>query len=76
MLTGTTLPGHNLVTFQELSSLSIEACEVLSDILHPSRDIEHASNIRNIGLLCTSNIGFVTTWLGLVRLGYSVLLLA
>ncbi|KAH6886881.1 hypothetical protein B0T10DRAFT_407287 [Thelonectria olida] len=69
-------PDHSLVTFQQLSNLSVHACEEISGILHASLNANRASNVRNIGLLCTSNIRFVATWVALVRLGYSVLLLA
>lgn len=65
----------NVVTFGELSRLSIEASESLSKALAVGEKTGRSKG-GNIGLLCTSSVRFVLTWLGLVRLGYSVLLLA
>ncbi|KAF4977475.1 hypothetical protein FZEAL_5994 [Fusarium zealandicum] len=61
------------LSFQELSNWSIRAAQTLSSQLGLCNENESSTTI---GLLCTSSVDFVLTWLGLVRLGYSVLLLA
>ncbi|KAM5373929.1 hypothetical protein ACJZ2D_006758 [Fusarium nematophilum] len=62
-----------LLSFRELANLSACAAETLSAQLEQSSRNYMASTV---GLLCTSSVDFVLTWLGLMRLGYSVLLLA
>ncbi|KAF4969044.1 hypothetical protein FSARC_3698 [Fusarium sarcochroum] len=61
-----------LLSFQDLSELSKNAALILSGKLPESKT---ASSLT-IGLLAASSIDFVLTWLGLMRLGYTVLLLA
>ncbi|KAI0175855.1 hypothetical protein GGR52DRAFT_589636 [Hypoxylon sp. FL1284] len=61
------------VTFSELCNLSKRAAVVVAGPLHqPDKDIEQLT----VGLLCTSSLKFVLTWLGLMHAGYKVLLLA
>ncbi|KAG9251640.1 uncharacterized protein F5Z01DRAFT_692015 [Emericellopsis atlantica] len=59
-----------IITFQRLHALSYYAAETLKD------RVEQTSKPGNIGLLCVSGIEYTLTWLGLVRLGYSVLFIA
>jgi acyl-CoA synthetase (AMP-forming)/AMP-acid ligase II len=40
----------------------------------PPKSQEHSQ--KTVGLLCTSSVGFIITYLGLMRLGYVVLLIA
>ncbi|KAI0144639.1 hypothetical protein GGR57DRAFT_323113 [Xylariaceae sp. FL1272] len=61
------------VTFLELRDLSITAAIRLADILEIPED---GQTSRTIGLLCTSSLDFILTWLGLMRLGFRGLLLA
>ncbi|KAI1382015.1 acetyl-CoA synthetase-like protein [Hypoxylon crocopeplum] len=63
----------NQVTFSELRDLSIAAATVLADTL--SCEIQ-GSEPPTVGLLCASNLDFILTWLGLMRLGCRVFLLA
>lgn len=60
-------PNNLATTFRQLRDLSLCAAETLSHVDSPS---------GTIGLLCTSSTDFISTWLGLMRLGYSVLFLA
>ncbi|CAJ0542531.1 Ff.00g001250.m01.CDS01 [Fusarium sp. VM40] len=62
---------RKLLTFQDLSESSKHAAHVLSKHLPPPRD-----DSPTMGLLSSSSTDFVLTWLGLMRLGYTVLLLA
>ncbi|KAJ4264389.1 hypothetical protein NW762_005587 [Fusarium torreyae] len=61
-----------LLSFQDLSELSKNTARILSDQL-PAPKI---TSSLTIGLLSASSIDFVLTWLGLMHLGYTVLLLA
>ncbi|KAK8038528.1 L-aminoadipate-semialdehyde dehydrogenase [Apiospora rasikravindrae] len=61
------------VTFRELKDLSHAASETLADCLRQSLDHEARGTV---GLMCASSLNFVFTWLGLMRLGYKVFLLA
>lgn len=65
----------DFLTFGELSILSYHAADGLRTLLGlaSSRNIPIGSNI---GLLSTSSIDFVLTWLGLLRLGYTAVFLA
>lgn len=74
-LTGNTLLGTNsIVTFQGLRDASISAAQTLSRLMEPRRGGDGAT--PTVGLLCTSSAEFVSTLLGLMRSGWSVLLLA
>ncbi|KAK8133359.1 male sterility protein-domain-containing protein [Apiospora sp. TS-2023a] len=63
------------VTFGELKRLSWRAATVLSKRLGQPQtpDVKKGTTI---GLICASSLDFVFTWLGLMRLGYKVFLLA
>ncbi|KAH7029173.1 uncharacterized protein B0I36DRAFT_422908 [Microdochium trichocladiopsis] len=61
------------LSFSQLRDLSIQATEVLLDCL---KTREPATSSETIGLICASGLDFVLTWLGLMRLGYTVFLLA
>ncbi|KAI9170877.1 Adenylate-forming reductase [Paramyrothecium foliicola] len=63
----------NNVSFRELRHLSISAASHL--LSHVAPATEDASE-SYIALLCRSSMDFVMTWLGLMRLGYAVLLMA
>ncbi|KAF7563552.1 hypothetical protein G7046_g567 [Stylonectria norvegica] len=67
----TSLPDS--LTFGELRDLSIIAGKTLHSRLKPS---SIAGEKATVALLCPSSHRFMLTWLGLLRLGYSVLLLA
>lgn len=56
------------VTFRQLSDNSKRAAHLLAGLLDGTS--------QTVGLLCTSGMQFALTWLGLMRLGYSVILLA
>ncbi|UZP38586.1 hypothetical protein NXS19_006402 [Fusarium pseudograminearum] len=60
------------LTFQSLSESSKHAAQILSQLLPQPKGSSHMT----IGLLAASTTDFVLTWLGLMRLGYTVLLLA
>lgn len=61
------------VTFGELKQLSCRAATVLSHRLGRAKAPDAKGTI---GLMCASSLEFVLTWLGLMRLGYTVFLLA
>lgn len=65
-------PDAVVYSFQQLRAVSCRAAESLARLL---RDTNVAKD-QTIGLLSQSNASFVWTWLGLMRLGHSVLLLA
>ncbi|KAK7947770.1 uncharacterized protein PG986_008656 [Apiospora aurea] len=65
--------GPQQVTFKELKYLSQAASATLADCLRQSRDREAKGTV---GLMCASSLDFVFTWLGLMRLGYTVFVLA
>ncbi|KAI8958459.1 acetyl-CoA synthetase-like protein [Daldinia sp. FL1419] len=65
-----TLP--DLVTYSELRDLSISAATALSDVLGLYLEDKPAT----VGLLCSSSLNFVLAWLGLMRLGFTALILA
>ncbi|KAM0500968.1 hypothetical protein ACHAP8_004689 [Fusarium lateritium] len=60
------------LTFKGLSESSKHAAQILSRDLPQPKDSSHMT----VGLLAASTTDFVLTWLGLMRLGYTVLLLA
>ena len=60
----------DIITFQRLYALSYYAAEILKP------RVNEASKPGNIGLLCVSGIEYTLTWLGLMGLGYSVLIIA
>ncbi|KAK9423820.1 hypothetical protein SUNI508_03836 [Seiridium unicorne] len=62
----------SFVTFRELRKLSQAAAKILAQDLR----LEDCSSTTSIGLLCKSSFDFVLTWLGLMRLGNIVFLLA
>ncbi|KAI1761375.1 hypothetical protein GGR53DRAFT_525119 [Hypoxylon sp. FL1150] len=61
------------VTFSELYNLSKHAAVCVADILHHPTG---RSESPTIGLLCTSSLDFILTWLGLMRIGCKAFLLA
>ncbi|CVK95863.1 related to nonribosomal peptide synthetase MxcG [Fusarium mangiferae] len=61
---------RHLLTFRHLSDTSKHAAQILSTHLP-----KEPKSLK-IGLLSSSSTEFVLTWLGLIRLGYTVLLLA
>ncbi|KAJ4051161.1 hypothetical protein NW756_003690 [Fusarium oxysporum] len=61
---------RHLLTFRDLSDTSKHAAQILSTHLP-----KEPKSLK-IGLLSSSSTEFVLTWLGLMRLGYTVLLLA
>ncbi|KAK7976958.1 hypothetical protein PG988_004448 [Apiospora saccharicola] len=63
------------VTFGELKRLSWRAATVLSKRLGQPQTPDVKKD-TTIGLMCASSLDFVFTWLGLMRLGYKVFLLA
>lgn len=65
--------GLPFLTFGGLSSRSKRAAKVLSKELHGCVEENQPATI---GLICSSSLEFVLTWLGLMRLGYTALLLA
>ncbi|KAI0127279.1 hypothetical protein BJ170DRAFT_367711 [Xylariales sp. AK1849] len=64
-----------LVTFKELCDLSNAAAIILAKDV-PSCVGKKDTAASTVGLLCTSSLDFVLTWLGLMRLGHTVFLLA
>ncbi|KEY71188.1 hypothetical protein S7711_02299 [Stachybotrys chartarum IBT 7711] len=66
----------NPLTFKQLRDLSLNASSILSSHVGRASNNGRESGLENIALLCTSSLDFVLTWLGLMRLGWSVLLLA
>ncbi|KAJ1325740.1 ribosome biogenesis protein SSF1/2 [Microdochium nivale] len=60
------------LTFRRLCDLSVQAVGVLEEALGPRK----AGSSSTIGLICSSGLNFILTWLGLMRLGYTVFLLA
>lgn len=72
-------PPHNAAssfTFSELYRMTGNASVALSREVEPRRKTDDETGEVAIALLCPSNIEFVLTWLGLMRLGYTVLFLA
>ncbi|ETS75819.1 hypothetical protein PFICI_12763 [Pestalotiopsis fici W106-1] len=65
--------GLPFLTFGALNSRSRDAARILSRELHGAIKNESPAMI---GLLCSSSLDFVLTWLGLMRLGHTALLLA
>ncbi|KAK8130725.1 2-epi-5-epi-valiolone synthase [Apiospora kogelbergensis] len=68
-----TQAGPQHVTFGELRQRSQSSAAVLSERLGCSPTHEAKGTV---GLMCASSLEFVFTWLGLMRLGYTVFLLA
>ncbi|KAI1007254.1 hypothetical protein K3495_g969 [Podosphaera aphanis] len=62
----------NLYSFNDLRKLSIYA----SNNLDRAMNLRIGSNSKCVALLCPSGIDFVMAWLGLIRAGCSVLLIA
>ena len=65
--------GPHRVTFGKLRQRSHSSAALLSTCLGCSRTHEAKGTV---GLMCASSLDFVFTWLGLMRLGYTVFLLA
>ncbi|PFH62471.1 hypothetical protein XA68_13373 [Ophiocordyceps unilateralis] len=63
----------DVLTFEDLCNCSLSAAGRLATCAGTPPDADLTSSI---GLLCNSSPEFVSTWLGLMRLGWSVLLLA
>ncbi|PHH91700.1 hypothetical protein CDD83_10617 [Cordyceps sp. RAO-2017] len=61
------------LTFRQLHDLSVAAARELSSLVEPP---DGGRENPTIGLLCASSLDFVLTWLGLMRLGWAILLLA
>lgn len=62
--------GHgSSVSFLELRDLSQQAAHLLAAAVG-------LNGTQTVGLLCTSSLDLAITWLGLMRLGISVILLA
>ncbi|RCI16233.1 hypothetical protein L249_3145 [Ophiocordyceps polyrhachis-furcata BCC 54312] len=68
-------PTPESLTFDELRLRSNGAAGTLASCVGPP-PADAESRPRSVGLLCVSSLDFVLTWLGLMRLGWSVLLLA
>lgn len=66
--------GAAQVTFGELKRSSCLAATVLCNRL--GKPSAPDAKKGTIGLMCASSLEFVLTWLGLMRLGYTVFLLA
>ncbi|KAK0390625.1 hypothetical protein NLU13_0129 [Sarocladium strictum] len=63
-------PRESYLTFSQLSAQSHFAASRLESVL------PREPRPQSVGLICTSSFEFILTWLGLTRLGLSVLLLA
>ncbi|KAL8839469.1 MAG: hypothetical protein Q9176_004465 [Flavoplaca citrina] len=60
-------------TFHRLAECSVTGSQLLELFLKPEDGTE---SLRTVALLCPSSLEFLFTWLGLMRLGYAVLLIA
>ena len=60
-------------SFSELRYMSLLSAQLLASHVGAAED---SNTLCPIGLLCTSSLDFILTWLGLMRLGYSTLFLA
>ncbi|KAK8095015.1 hypothetical protein PG997_001700 [Apiospora hydei] len=69
-------PGPLQVTFKELKELSQAASITLADCLRQRQSRNLEAKKGTVGLMCASSLDFLFTWLGLMRLGYKVFLLA
>jgi len=63
---------HQLYTFQDLWKGSAHVSEVLKPLVKSTGGSER----ETVALLCPSTSNFLFTWLGLIRLGHAVLLIA
>jgi thioester reductase-like protein len=63
--------GHTIYTFQDLRDISTFVGRRIGKSISPSSE-----NKKTVALLCPSSILFLVHWLALMRLGYSVLLIA
>lgn len=61
-------------TFRELRSLSIHVAQKVSTILTTANGV--TQSCQTFALLCSSSVEFLFAWLGLLRLGHSVILIA
>lgn len=61
------------LAFQGLAECSMTSSKVLELSLKPGYG---TSSLWTVALLCPSSVEFLFTWLGLMRLGYAVLLIA
>jgi len=61
------------LSFRQLRELSLQATDVLLEALKPR---SRSASSETVGMICSSGLDFVCTWLGLMRLGYTVFLLA
>ncbi|CZR69636.1 related to nonribosomal peptide synthetase MxcG [Phialocephala subalpina] len=65
--------GCELLTFEDLRNCSVAAASELTQTIR-SRDTDGST--KCVALLCASSLDFLLTWLGLMRAGIAVLLLA
>lgn len=63
-----------VLSFEDLDKVTNEAARRLQVQIPQLRHARHESRV--VALLCHSNIAFLQAWLGLIKLGFSVLLLA
>lgn len=68
-------PWPKWLTFAQLHESSIRASRILRSRISPRRN-ESGVHGNVIALLCPSSMDFILIWLGLMRLGYTVLFLA
>lgn len=68
----------NLCTaFKKLHQYSLASADILGRLIQSSTGGETArAGVQTVALLCPSSIEFLFSWLGLMQLGYSVLLVA
>lgn len=64
------------LTFRQLDELSIQASQIVSKCMGHGRKPSNDGGEQIVALLCPSNMDFLLTWLGLMRLGYTVMFLA
>jgi acyl-CoA synthetase (AMP-forming)/AMP-acid ligase II len=62
--------------FSQLDESSLHASQIVSKCLSIDHRQSGNGTERVAALLCPSNVDFLFTWLGLMRLGYTVLFLA
>lgn len=72
--------GYNLFTYGDLRRLSLSTAEALSIAIAEGASYYNSNPIvppgTTVALLCPSSVDFLFTWLGLMRLGYAVLMIA
>ena len=66
--------GPDQITYRELKRLSEHAATVLAPLTGPPSYYNNTAG--TVGLMCLSSLEFIVTWLGLIRLGNTVLLVA